>query len=264
MKQKKQATAPPAVNFGTEAFEQTDHTALRWLGGAGMMLNSRGTCVMVDPVLEGFDMPLLIDMPIHADQVPHLDAVLLTHADNDHFSRSTCQALQGVCPAFHGPHYVATLLEEMDLPGIGHQIGDSFRVGAISAKLTPADHAWQNEYGGYDRVFLPEDFCGYWIDTPDGSVWIPGDSRLMEQHLHMASPRVILFDFSDHPWHIGFNNAITLANAYPQALLLLSHWGTVDAPDMTPFNADPADLAGRVQRPERIRLLAPGEALVLQ
>ena len=33
-------------------------------------------------------------------------------------------------------------------------------------------------------------------------------------------------------WHIGLEGAIKIANAYPKAQLLLSHWGTVDAPDM--------------------------------
>jgi hypothetical protein len=50
-----------------------------------------------------------------------------------------------------------------------------------------------------------------------------------------------------------------LANAYPYATLLLSHWGTVDAPDFTPFNGDPKKLEGLVQKPARIKVLAPGE-----
>ena len=31
-----------------------------------------------------------------------------------------------------------------------------------------------------------------------------------------------------------------MANAYPDTPLLLHHWGSVDAPDFSPFNADPA------------------------
>lgn len=37
---------------------------------------------MIDPVLSGFDMPLLIDVPLTEEQVPHLDSILLTHCDN--------------------------------------------------------------------------------------------------------------------------------------------------------------------------------------
>ena len=55
---------------------------------AGYFINSRGTTLMVDPLLEGFDMPIMIDFPIAAKDVPRLDAILVTHADNDHYQRS--------------------------------------------------------------------------------------------------------------------------------------------------------------------------------
>src|SRR5215203_6047952 len=83
---KYQAKAPPTQPFGEKAFGKSKTTTLRWLGMAGFLINSRGTTFMVDPLLEGFDMPMMIDFPILAKNVPHLDAVFVTHADNDHFS----------------------------------------------------------------------------------------------------------------------------------------------------------------------------------
>ncbi len=35
-------------------------------------------------------------------------------------------------------------------------------------------------------------YCGYWLDTPDGTIWLLGDSQLLESHLHMKQPNVIL------------------------------------------------------------------------
>jgi L-ascorbate metabolism protein UlaG (beta-lactamase superfamily) len=63
---------------------------LRWLGMAGFLINGRGTTLMVDPLLSGFDMPVMIEFPIAAADVPKLDAVL-THSDNDHYRVPTCQ-----------------------------------------------------------------------------------------------------------------------------------------------------------------------------
>lgn len=80
----------------------------------------------------------------------------------------------------------------------------------------------------------------------------------------MPTPDLMLFDFSDSQWHIGLDNAVKLANAYPRTPLLLWHWGCVDAPDMDPFNGDPADLIARIQNPERALVLAPGEPLELR
>ena len=57
----RQAKAPNPIPFGREAFQDQPGTTVRWLGGAGALINSRGTTLMIDPVLEGFDMPLLAD-----------------------------------------------------------------------------------------------------------------------------------------------------------------------------------------------------------
>src|SRR5687767_6156875 len=74
VQKKYQAKAPKTQPFGAEAFKVSDKTTLRWLGMAGFFINSRGTILMVDPLLEGFDMPIMIDFPILAKEVPRLDA----------------------------------------------------------------------------------------------------------------------------------------------------------------------------------------------
>ena len=57
---KYQAKAPPTQPFGAKAFGKSKKTTLRWLGMAGFLINSRGTTFMVDPLLEGFDMQMLM------------------------------------------------------------------------------------------------------------------------------------------------------------------------------------------------------------
>lgn len=258
-----QAYPPATQSFGKEAFSPVDNTVIRWLGNAGFFINSHGTCIMVDPVLIGFDLPFLIDVPIMPEKVPTLDAVLITHSDNDHFSVPTCEQLATVCKEYHSTLYVDSLMRNLRLPSFGHGLEDPFQIDDIQISLTPAYHTWQNEYGGFDRVFKREDYCGFLIQTVDGLIWTPGDSRFLPEFLCLPSPDVIFFDFSDDSWHIGLENAIKIANAYPNAQLLLSHWGTVDAPRMKPFNADPKDLEGRIVNPDRIHVLNPGEAFML-
>lgn len=265
MTKNKQALPPKTIIFGKEAFSEIEETVIRWLGNSGILLNSRGTCILVDPVLEGFDLPLLIDMPIETEEVPKLDGILITHSDNDHFSLATLKKLAPKTRTFHGPEYVAALYEKnFNISAKGHKIYDTFELNNLKISLTKADHLWQNESSKFDRVFKIEDYCGFWIDTPDGSLWIPGDSRLLQEQLEMPEPDAILFDFSDNEWHIGFENAVTLANTYPNADLILSHWGTVDAPDMNVFNGDPDDLYSRVTNFERIFVLAAGEPFKLR
>jgi L-ascorbate metabolism protein UlaG (beta-lactamase superfamily) len=265
MEKQYQARAPETQPFDRTAFDASGGTTLRWLGMAGFLINSRDTTIMIDPLLEGFDMPIMIDMPIAAADVPRVDAILVTHSDNDHYSVPTCRALAPVTRAYHSTAYVASLMQNEGWPAHGHAIGDTVDIGPVRVELTPADHAWQNASpGASDRVFQPQDACGFWVDTPDGTIWAPGDSRLIpDHHLQMPSPDALLFDFSDSEWHFGLEGAARLANAYPTTPLLLHHWGCVDAPDFAPFNGDPDSLPELVDNPERIRVLAPGEPFEL-
>lgn len=260
-----QAMAPETALIGDEAFADSDSTVLRWLGMGGFLINSRGTLLALDPLLQDFDMPVLIEFPLTASEVPRLDAVLVTHADNDHYSVPTCRALAPVTTRFHSTQYVAGLMHDENMPADGHDIGDTFAVGDVVVHVTPADHAWQNAFPQPgQRTFRDEDACGFWIRTPDGTIWAPGDSRLIrDHHLTMPSPDALIFDFSDSEWHFGFDAAVEMANTYPHADLLLHHWGSVDAPDFTPFNADPDRLWDVVVNPERIQVLAPGEPFTL-
>jgi L-ascorbate metabolism protein UlaG (beta-lactamase superfamily) len=263
---KYQATAPKTQPFGKEAFQPSNSTTIRWLGMAGFLINSRGTTLMIDPLLEGYDMPLLRDFPIKPKDVPRLDAVFATHSDNDHYSVQTFKDLAPVTKQFHSTVYVDSLMKNEGLRSFGHFIGDTFRVGKVSVRLTLADHAWQNDFPkAAQRYFEPGDACGFWFNTPDGSIWAPGDSKFMQEQLHMPAPDAILFYYSeDALYHSGLEGAVKIANAYPNTPLILAHWGFVDAPDFTPFNGNPRNLANRVVNPQRIIVLAPGQPFTLK
>ena len=260
---KKQATPPATQFYGAEAFEARDKTILRWLGNSGLHINSRGTNLMIDPVVEDFDMPLLIEMPITSDQIPHLDAVLITHDDNDHFSKSFRVNTKETVDLYHAPHFVADLIRQEGLPAQGHDIGSTFSVGNVEVEVTRAWHNWKSDFPKYGRKYAVEDLCGFYIRTEDGSIYIPGDSKALPEQYEMPAPDAIFFDWSDNFWHIGFQNAVRLANTYPNADLICQHWGTVDAPDMNTFNMDPADLYEKITNPERIQVLATGQPFTL-
>jgi L-ascorbate metabolism protein UlaG (beta-lactamase superfamily) len=267
---KYQAKAPKTQPFGAEAFKTSYDTTIRWLSSAGFFINTRGTTLMIDPLLEGYDMPIMVDMPIMPKDAPHLDAVLITHADTDHYSVATCRDLKPVCPAFHSTTYVGTVMQKDGLPSFGHEIGGVFKVGPTTIKLTPADHDWQNAFpqphpapGAHH--FEKKDCCGFFIETPDGTIWATGDTRPMPQLLQLPQMDAILLDYSeDAQFHLGLEGSVNLANAYPNTPILLGHWGTVDAPTFTPFNGDPKHLSDRVVNPERIKVLAPGEPFQLK
>ncbi len=156
-------------------------------------------------------------------------------------------------------------MKKVGLPCFGHGIGDEFNFGHVRVKLTPADHDWQNALPQQPGAhhFEEKDCCGFWIETPDGTIWATGDSRSMPELLKLQMD-AILFDYSeDSKFHLGWEESVELANAYPNTPLLLGHWGSVDAPEFTPFNGDPRHLTERVRNPDRIQVVAPGQPFKL-
>ncbi|MDO4798334.1 MAG: MBL fold metallo-hydrolase [Coriobacteriales bacterium] len=261
-----QAMPRPTVALPPEAFAQTDDTRVYWLGNAGFLINSHGTTVLCDPLLVGFDMPTLVEPPILPEDVPAFDALLYTHIDNDHFARQTLAGLKGKAGEIHATEYVASVARDDEgcTGVVGHAIGENFQVGPMTFTLTPTWHNWQQHMTSdkyRTRTWERKEYCGYWIATPDGTAWLPSDSRPLPEFLEMPAMDMILFDFSDNVWHIGFAGAVELANQYPEADLLPIHWGCVDAPEYTPFNGDPERLAAAITNPERIHTLALGEGL---
>ena len=68
---------------------------------------------------------------------------------------------------------------------ISHKTGEIFSLGNLEITVTPAFHPHQLHKTGFQTYFKPEDCCGFKIKTPDGTIWIPGDSLLMNEHLEM-------------------------------------------------------------------------------
>lgn len=247
-------------------FENNGHIGIYWLGGGGAMINAYGTILMIDPVLKGFDMPLLIDSVAAPETIPKIDGYFVSHVDNDHYSRVTLREVSAVTKEVHASHYVASLMkEECDVNACGHTWNDEMTIQDVSVRFTPADHNWQSDFEAYNyRTWHKEEYNGFYIIAHNKKIWYVGDSRLMEEQLHMDEPDVILFDFSDNEYHIGLNHAYELANAYPNAKLILVHWGTVDAPNMTPFNGNPQNVIDHVTNPERVVVMWPGEEYVVE
>ena len=140
-----QAVPAGTEHIGPDAFEKIGNTQVRWLTGGAAMINARGTVIMIDPVLEGFDMPLVYEPPIAPDEVKRIDGFLVTHVDNDHFSRPTIRDTKDVTGEWHSTQYVARLMKEDGIASCGHDIGDEFDVGCVHVRLTPAWHNWQND-----------------------------------------------------------------------------------------------------------------------
>ncbi len=272
-----QVSAPPTHRLGSDAFGSSPETALWWLTNAGFLINCRGTLLMIDPAIsleaESPDvsetgMRLLIELPLLASEVPRLDAVLYSHFDEDHLAPVTARELASTEALFIGPPPVQRALIDLGVPEARTRVaavGDTTEVGNARLGPTPADHPWQlRDPERLGSPWGPGDCCGYVIDTPDGRLWCPGDTRLMDEHLQMHSIDLLLLDVSRNEYHLGVENAARLASALEAPHIIPYHYGTYDAPDHSAYNGDPAEVAARIPHADRrMHLLAPGQKYVM-
>ncbi len=55
----------------------------------------------------------------------------------------------------------------------------------------------------YGPSFGPDDCCGYLVHTPEGTIWHPGDTTLLPEHLEIPGVGVLLLDVSRGDFHLG-------------------------------------------------------------
>ena len=134
MEKRIQAKAKKTIPIPKIAFADRRDTVFSWLGNAGLFLNSRGTCIMVDPLLNDYPLPMLIEFPVSPEEIPHLDGILITHSDDDHYYLPTLRKLCGVCPEYHSTEYVAQLMKGEGFPAHGHWRGAAVKNAARRLK----------------------------------------------------------------------------------------------------------------------------------
>ncbi len=261
------------VPIAPSFFAPREDTVVTWLGMAGALINSRGTILLIDPLLSvsrenGEEIVdsgdrLLFHLPIEAGDVPRADAVLYTHADADHYGQATARELNArLGPLFLAPPAVLRRIEEA---GVGAEQmvatveSASVRIGGVEVVITPAFHDWPQPV-----PWKRGDCCGFLIATPDGTIWHPGDTRLIDELLAVKGVDVLFFDIAAVESHLGPEGSARLAQSSGARVMLAYHYGTFDLPPGSYGSCDPQEALPYVQGLSAQLLLAnPGEMLRL-
>jgi L-ascorbate metabolism protein UlaG (beta-lactamase superfamily) len=259
--------------ISTTFFEVRDATLVTWLGMAGALINARGTIILVDPLISvsmadgqqvsesGFRQK--VPVPIEASAVPRADMVAYTHADDDHIGLVTAKTLadRSSC-RFLAPPPVQRRLKEAGIAEDRIDIARDFmsmRLGSVEITVTPALHDWQAE-----NPWQRGDCCGYLFKTPDGTIWHPGDSRLIDELLDVKGVDVLFFDVAAVNAHLGPEGSARLAVSSGAKIMIAYHYGTFDLPPGSFGSFDPQDSLPYVKDvPARFLQLNPGEVLQL-
>jgi L-ascorbate metabolism protein UlaG (beta-lactamase superfamily) len=206
-------------------FAKREDTVAAWLGMAGLVINARGTVILIDPLITMIErngkmineggFPQKVPLPIQSDKVPRLDALCYTHAHADHFRVPTVKVLEErLQPLFIAP---------FGLNGTGVDIDEkriikpkdwqTYRLGNIELTFTPCRH------GNTPAT-------GYLIKTPDGTLWYPGDTNFFDDLLRVPDVDIYFLDVPATGNHLGPEGAARLAQSSRAKLIVANHYGT--------------------------------------
>ena len=268
----------PVQMLSQQAFAEGKSSEVYWLAGVSFLLHSRSTNILVDPVLmkapedpthSEIGFPYRIpELPITADKIPSNTYVLFTHADKDHMGPLTVKILaqKGIrmCGTYRTFEKLVRLGVDPNQLDI-LRVYETMQLGDVSIEATQADHPWQLKdlkRGG--RPYRLGECCGFRIETPDGSVWFTGDTRLMEEHLNLKPMDLLILDVSTDEAHLNHTSAVVLANHYEKAKIIPFHYGTYDMPDVAAQVGEPEEVYGLITNAaQRASIPAPGEKVPL-
>lgn len=135
----------------TIARTPVDQVRVTWFGHSASLVELGGRKILLDPMLSINMGPLAWltpkrynpSLPINAEQLPAIDAVLISHDHYDHLDYQTIQAIKSKVGHFYVPLGVGAHLRAWGVPAsqlTEMNWGDSVRVSGLTIINTPARH----------------------------------------------------------------------------------------------------------------------------
>jgi len=270
--------AIPVITNVKAALAQPLHRDLRvtWLGHSTSLIEVDGTRILIDPVWSERTSPVSWLGPkrwykplIQLADLPHIDAVLISHDHYDHLDRATIEAMKDWNTQFLVPLGVGAHLEYWGVPAskiTEMDWWDSTQVNDIDVVATPARHAsgrlipqsnktlWSGFalIGPAHRVYYSGD-TGYFPGFKDIGSWLgPFDVTLIETGQYNPF-------WPD--WHLGPEQAVRAHQEVRGEVMIPVHWGLFE---LAPHSwTEPAErvLAAAKSAGVIVNMPKPGESI---
>jgi L-ascorbate metabolism protein UlaG (beta-lactamase superfamily) len=268
----------PIVNLSAADFVAPPPSGLRltWMGHASALVEIDGRRFLTDPVWSERVSPStaigprrFFPPPIALEQLPELDAVLVSHDHYDHLDMATVRALTRRGAFFVVPLGVGAHLETW---GVSAQRireldwGDAIEFGSVGVAATPARHFSGRGITGRDRTL----WCSWTIVGPRHRVFYSGDSGYFDEFRRIGAKHgpfdaaLMSVGAYSPTWPDVHMDPEELVRAHAElggGVLVPVHWATFNLA-FHAWNAPAARAAAEAARREvRIVLPRPGQFL---
>jgi L-ascorbate metabolism protein UlaG (beta-lactamase superfamily) len=235
-----QPSKPPASVEG-------DQLRVTLVNHSTLLLQQNGLNILTDPIWSDRAGPFRYIGPrrhrapgVHFDDLPSIDAVLLSHNHYDHLDLATLRRLAHRGQSeFIVPLGVASLLRSQNI-GPVHELdwGQSHQLRRATIHCAPAQHF--SARGIFDRNRTL--WCGYVIDAAGRSIYFAGDTAFGDHfaliRAHFGTPRLALLPIGAYqprwfmsPVHMDPEEAVRAHHILGAQTSIAIHHGTFQLTD---------------------------------
>lgn len=260
----------------------SERVRVTYIGHATLLLELGDVRILTDPNFAsslGWILPRVSPPGILLDELPKLNALLLTHAHADHLSFECLDRLPRDIPLFAPPAVARWLQRRRYTHAVALPPGESVMVEHLEISAAAAKHLgsryavdrWRSAANMYllDTKYTTCFFAGDTALTPDSH-------RLVEERIHKVG-RVLdiaMLPIGHAPWwkrdsfrrgHLTTDDALALFGRLGARFFIPYHWGTFHH-----LTAGAFDAIGQLrailpthERPDTVKILGPGTSFEL-
>lgn len=214
---------------------------ITWLGHSTTLIDVDGKRFLTDPIFGPRASPLTFIGPkrwyeplIALEELPSLDAILISHDHYDHLDHVTMKQLVGredlefIVPLGVGAHLIGWGISPAQIKELDWW--DEVMFGEVKVTMTPARHASGRQIFDQNRTL----WAGYALNGPKHAVYFSGDTGLAPSFgevgeklgpFDVTMVEVGAYNKAWPDWHSGPEHAVRIHKLLRGKVFLPIHWG---------------------------------------